>query len=182
MDSLGQQLANQGIFIVVEKRLGVIVYDFAHRRFRELLAVQYLDDHSMEREVLGAVVRDDLAEFTFVLMRESRFRDAIFRHLVDGALQAPDRERYGKMLADCSELQIDGFDPSSAVEQFWLRALRNDVCPRFPKRFISLAIETDSLVAAAADAFATGVWGGSGGRWVSRLSCCDTFGQHGFSR
>jgi len=167
-DSLGQQLANQGIFVLVEKHGNAVKYDFAHRRFKELLSVQYLNAHATESEVLQIVEREEFSELVYVLMQASRYRDAIFQRLLERALDASRQDYFGRLIAGCADLQIDGYDPSGAVEEFFIRALSGNRYPRITRKFIYFVRGTEALADAAFRGFEAGV--SEGARWKIGLA------------
>lgn len=156
-DSLGQQLVNQGIFVLVEKSGLAAKYDFAHRQFKEVLATQYLDVHEMEADILQLLDHEDYSEFVYTLMQGSRYREAIFRRLLENILHSPRQDYYGRLVSGCALLPLVGYDRSGPIEGFFIRVLAGNRCPRITRRFIECVPQSEALENAAIGALETGV-------------------------
>jgi hypothetical protein len=158
-ETIGAQLANQGIFVVAEKVATRITFDFAHRRFKEFLAARYLEGRGDLAQLLTVVDREDLGEFTLVLMRESSHRLVVFDRILELALASERQDYYARLASSCASLQIEKFDPSQMLSSFLMRALTSDTEPRLTRAMIDRANATGDLLTTAVGALDRGLRG-----------------------
>ena len=69
------QLIFSGIFIIVDKNKDMIFYDFPHRRFREVLACEYITEPDHYEYLLKNIHKAHLNEFLNVFYRSSAFKN-----------------------------------------------------------------------------------------------------------
>jgi hypothetical protein len=118
--SIVNQLINQELFVTVTVD-DAPLYDFPHRRFREVLASTYLDDPTRTREILENLHNPDQRELLIVLFavtesQADRLLEAILSRAGD-----PRSERYFVSLAAaCIRARGSEYD-ASAILQGWLK-------------------------------------------------------------
>lgn len=124
-DSITTQLLNQGVFVMVVKRDGNILFDFPHRRFREELAARYMDDNSHVERLLANLHRADLSEFAYVFFRLSPRRSVLTEHMLTHALSGDKRTRdhYGLLLSNCLRHSPDEYDVTAVLERLFLDSI-----------------------------------------------------------
>lgn len=155
-DSIGHQLANQGIFVLVGRTGSTARYDFAHQRFKEVLAAKYVEEKLSMNDVLALIEREDLAEFSYVLARQTRFGADIFRKVLSRATGSDRAAYFGRMASELLNLMSDREVPAAAAS-FLVEALTYDTDIAVTRNFISTAARTQELIDAAKGAVLRGI-------------------------
>jgi hypothetical protein len=124
--SIVRQLILQGIFVLVDKTYTEEFFDFAHRRFREILATKHFDTAANIGGFFRNIASPHFREFVIVMFRVSPDRrDQILEIL----LANPEEEQNGgyslRLARTCLETRPEGYDPSAIVEG-WTKRLRPD--------------------------------------------------------
>jgi hypothetical protein len=155
-DSIGYQLANQGIFVLVGRAGAITRYDFAHQRFKEVLAAKYVEEKLSIDEVLALIEREDLAEFSYVLARQTQLGAEIFKYVLSRASQ-PDRAAYfGRMASELLRLMPDREVPNAAAV-FLSQAVTRDSDILVTREFLKTASPTSELLSSAAAGVTHGI-------------------------
>jgi energy-coupling factor transporter ATP-binding protein EcfA2 len=133
------QLLNQGLFTIVERTGPRVTYDFPHRRFREVLAAQYLNHDDRVDEVFRNIEKPQYAEFIYVFFSVSHYQNKILDELLDRSDGTARGDRFGIMVQDCLERKPAGYDASPMLQRFLeerIRDRRPYSLPREVLRFI----------------------------------------------
>ena len=69
------QLIYTGIFTIVDKRTDTILFDFPHRRFREVLACDYIAQPETFEQFLSICHRENLSEFLIVVRNSPIYKN-----------------------------------------------------------------------------------------------------------
>jgi len=155
-DSIGSQLANQGVFVAVGRVGNVMRYDFAHQRFKEVLAAKYVASNLSVEEVYALIEREDLAEFVFVLAKQESIGAVVFKRLLNRAAESDRRGYFGRMASDVLRAARDPVAREAAA-QFLTDAIRNRSEIRIMRQFISEAASSGEMLDVAEEAFLYGL-------------------------
>jgi GTPase SAR1 family protein len=136
-DSFGQQLANQGIFVLAERVGPRVSYDFAHRRFKELLAARYIEREWSRDQIVALVEREELSEFVLVLIRESARRRDILERTLDLARAGTRKESFARLASAAVQMDVPELQPESLLEAFATKVLRGEEAPRLTRPVLS---------------------------------------------
>ncbi len=153
--NLVDQLAFSGIFVTVDRSGGRVLYDFPHRRFREVLAAAYFDDRARLMEILKAARRDDLGEFTQFLFGQSRLKEEILGGLLKLVLRHPQDDRIGEVVRNCLRDSISDWDPSRQMGEFFLTALKTNQAFLLPIDILTYINLQEEVLQAAVNVLGT---------------------------
>lgn len=118
--SIVNQLIKQELFVRMSAR-DATLYDFPHRRFREVLASTYLDTPKRIRRILENVHNPDQRELFLVLFAVTEKQADWLLEAILHRAEQPQSERYFVTLAAaCIQARGSGYDPS-AILQTWLK-------------------------------------------------------------
>jgi NACHT domain len=129
------QMVYAGIFILIASVDRHRYYDFPHRRFRELLALRYVNTAP---RYCGALLRIDRVHFQEFLrllrnsnlIRQRDFQVSVLQHILHLAVHASQPERDITTSRNFFRLLPDGMSLTTEVST-WLRSTLNDPTPRF---------------------------------------------------
>jgi hypothetical protein len=121
--SFVRQLILQGVFVLVDRNAKQEFFDFPHRRFREVLAVEYFDSAPQFGDFLPHVGTPHFREFVIIMFRISeRRRNEVLTQL----LTEPDHDSNGYLVTlarTCLENCPAGYNPTAVIEA-WVRKVR----------------------------------------------------------
>jgi hypothetical protein len=124
IDSFISQLIRQGVFVIVDVIVGKTFYDFPHRRFREMLAIEYWDNEERVQECLERLTAPNFGEFAVVFFAYSRrFQDVTLRAILYGIDESPRGERLASVALICLEKTQERpgwYSPDGAVTS-WIK-------------------------------------------------------------
>lgn len=129
------QLVYAGVFVVVGRIEGERVYDFPHRRFREVLAVEYWAEPAHYLQLMADAHKREFREIVRFLtsipgFQMARFQQDVLRRLLTAARHAQGDERYVTMVENYFRL-VRSDTPVSAVVDDFLRDARAEEAPLF---------------------------------------------------
>jgi hypothetical protein len=113
-----KQILNQGIFVLVPKTGDQLVYDFPHRRFREVLAARYLNDHEHIDEILENLGNLQYAEFLYVFFSISQFQNQILASSLRQVSYSGEGRRFGLLVSNCLKVKPRGYDATPLLMEF----------------------------------------------------------------
>jgi hypothetical protein len=93
------QLRYCGILILVDRRGGEEQFDFPHRRFRETLAVQSMDNEEGVRFVAERIQDQEFSELALVFIEQSKRYRHVIELMANAARKEPQREERSRFLA-----------------------------------------------------------------------------------
>jgi hypothetical protein len=144
------QLVYSGVFVVVDRIKGESYYDFPHRRFREVLAVEYWSEPERYLELMVNAHRPEYAQVIEFLKQMSgfrllRFQQDVLRRLLADARHSRGDARYTNMVRNFLSLLPDGAAVTGVVDQF-LHDVRAEEAPMFklPRQLLSHATNSDA--------------------------------------
>jgi hypothetical protein len=134
-----------GVFVLVDRSAnGVPTYDFPHRRFREVLASKYFDDLSDRASMIDRCIeRPELTETLLVIFSVSKFKEEILRAIL-GRVSGSTNPRFGNVLLQCVQRDSQ-YDPTVALETFFLRAMREDTVFTLPYQLLDHLTDAQGL-------------------------------------
>jgi hypothetical protein len=129
------QLIYNGVFVVAGVDGNEILYDFAHRRFREVLALQYWTNYSEYCRMLVDAGRADLQEVLRFLrgmraFQSDQFHVTVLEKLLAEARRSPGVEHFVAMSKNFFDLAPSNVDVRPAVRRF-LKDVRETIDPQF---------------------------------------------------
>lgn len=141
-----RQLLNKGLFLAVGTSERGIQYDFPHRRFREVLAAQYLDKPGKIEEVMATIGSKRHSEFLYVFFGVTRHQDKIMREILKHATTRNSREFYGRLALNCLQRKPDEYDATMHLETFFKRCVSDDLEFYMPKAIIKYITPRDDFM------------------------------------
>ncbi|HEX8674131.1 MAG TPA: hypothetical protein VF710_19690 [Longimicrobium sp.] len=145
-DNVVRMLITQGVFVVVDEHKGEVLYDFPHRRFREVLAVQYLDNLQHVDECIALAGEVRYREFLLVFFASSAsYQDRILSALLERCDDSLRGEYYINLVGDCLAKRPPSYSPSPVLERWVLHAVSQLKLDRIPEpmvRHIQVSNET----------------------------------------
>jgi hypothetical protein len=131
------QLIYCGLFVQVERSESGVLYDFPHRKFREVLAARYLAGLGNPQSVLGRFVGEPpLQESLYGFFEVTTFQDEILSMLCDAATRTDDR-RYGTAVDVCLDREPLRYKHSEILWWFFLGCVSGGKRFRMPQRILS---------------------------------------------
>jgi hypothetical protein len=145
-DNLVRMLIAQGVFVVVDEYRGEVLYDFPHRRFREVLAVQYLDNPQHVDECIALAGEVRYREFLLIFFASSaNYQDRILKALLERCDDSLRGEYYTNLVGDCLAKKPATYSSAPVLDQ-WVRHvashLKLDRIPEPIARHIEVSGET----------------------------------------
>jgi hypothetical protein len=131
-------------------------YDFAHQRFKEVLAAKYVATHLAAEDIYALIEREDLAEFVYVLAKQASIGQVVLKRILQRAADPARNAYFGRMASDLLRTVSDTSAREDAA-QFLVRAIieRQDI--QVTRQFISEVAFTGELLAVAERAFQEGL-------------------------
>lgn len=136
------QLLFSGIFVIVDKQGDNTIYDFPHRRFREVLAAGHFHKYGYEPLILN-LRKEGLSELLYVFFNRSSSQDEILGVLFDKLIEEPKSEYYTSLIKNCLKQSPPSYSPNRAIQKFLIKAIRADVPVALPVE-ISSCLKTDA--------------------------------------
>jgi hypothetical protein len=123
-DNVVKVLIAQGVFVIVDEFPGEVLYDFPHRRFREVLAVQYLDtDPRHVDECIAVAGEVRYREFLISFFASSqRYQDRLLSALLERCDRSIRGEYYTNLVGDCLASKPGSYSATTLIDQ-WLRKI-----------------------------------------------------------
>ena len=116
------QLIFSGIFSTVSIISSELSYDYPHRRFREILAIKYLETNNKLDELLASITNPTLTEFIIlVFITKGEYRNAITQSLLNEFYTNTEYSNANSILAEC--ISKTDFDITDLIElnvQNWI--------------------------------------------------------------
>src|SRR6185369_4567515 len=125
------QLINSGIFVLVDKIKAKELYDFPHRRFREVFAAEYFNSHGFSF-LVNNLTKEGLSELLYVFFNRSRFQEDILNTLLEAFAQTPHDEYYRTLIANCLKAAPTNYDPTRSLRQFFQYCIEHNIEFRLP--------------------------------------------------
>ena len=146
------QLVLSGVFVVVDRRDDLVSYDFPHRRFRDALALEYLEEHPAKLQNLFATLdRQAFLEFLPFCFGNSHFKADILLALFKKMEMSSEDDSLGVVLLRCLENTTQDFDPSPTLNDCLLYAIRNNIKLNLPPEVFVFIVPQWALLGAAAN-------------------------------
>ena len=149
------QMIYCGVFIVAAVQGRTNLYDFPHRRFREVLAVRYIDTPEKYLELLTHSGSTGLSEFMQVFKKSEQYNNAqfhedTFRLVLQGSKTQLDTDFFVRSTDGLVREAFSGSNIAAAFETFLMQAL-TDEQPRFriSARLLELCRATPDIRARA---------------------------------
>lgn len=131
-----RQLLNQGFFILVPTPGAVRLYDFPHRRFREVLAAQYLNRPDRVSHVLENLGNPQYAEFVYVFFSVSQYQSQILEALLERADASEQGQSYGILATNCLHVRPKHYDPTPVLINWLRKRSVSQIAFRIPVRVL----------------------------------------------
>lgn len=127
------QLIYSGLLVLVEKQTALDLYDFPHRKFKEVLARDYLNTPAGCDELCRNVRAPHLAEFIVQYFERTDWQDRLLTALVESIANQDgvDSYRLGRLLDDCCRRSRERRLAADAL-QLLLETLRSAPRGRLP--------------------------------------------------
>jgi hypothetical protein len=124
--NMALQLIFSGIFIIVDRGKSGAVYDFPHRRFREVLACEFVGAPERYAMLLANMHKKSFAEFVHVFLRSPSFRnaklqEATLRLILERA--ASDAGQARQVTQAFMQIKPADYDPGDVISAFLIEAL-----------------------------------------------------------
>jgi len=133
--SIVNQLILQGVFVVVDSSYGEKKYDFPHRRFREVLAVQYMDNPRNIGKLVRDLAEPHLREFILVFFSlTQRYQDYMLREILSRYDNTHHDKYFLDLAADCIEVMPPDYSPNSVIEPWIKNLVENEEITRIAGR------------------------------------------------
>ncbi|MDT4954643.1 MAG: hypothetical protein QOJ02_2781 [Acidobacteriota bacterium] len=123
-----QQLASAGIFVIVDKHADEVLYDFPHRRFREVLAAKYFDEHDFNY-LINNLKKEGLSELLYVFFNLTESKDKIIDALLNKIRDGSDVDHYDSLLVNCLRNKRASYNPYKVFYNYFLECLDSDIHP-----------------------------------------------------
>ncbi len=120
------QLIYSGIFVSVGKRDGDTIYDFPHRRFREIYATKYLNIEDRYKLLTDRIHKSELNEFLFVFYQVTNKKAEILNCMLSKLINNNDNQEYYNNLINTCLIKNKEYDPTVPIENFILNAVNSD--------------------------------------------------------
>lgn len=125
------QLIYQGVFVLVDTSREEVLYDFPHRRFREVLASKYVNTPSRYKRLLASAEKEQFGEFLNVFFKSESYNDPAFHdealtHVLDDAVGHVSDDLYVRITLQFIKLKPHYYNASSIVGRFLTNALLSD--------------------------------------------------------
>jgi len=128
------QLLYSGIFVVANANPENLLYDFPHRRFKEVLATEALRDPEIFEYFLGKITNRNLSEFVLLVFRHYKDRRRIIIEKLFESCDAPENQLYNTQLIMNLLVQ----NPSFKIDAYLLPYLKKAI---ESNRFITIYFE-----------------------------------------
>nr|WP_319571263.1 hypothetical protein [uncultured Draconibacterium sp.] len=112
-----EQLIYCAIFTLVGSDKGENIYDFPHRRFREVLAGVYFEESNRHKFVLKLVDNITYSEFLYVFFKITQKKDLLLKKIFEKVLEETDT-KYNNLAQDCIASTINFYDPTNIIVEF----------------------------------------------------------------
>lgn len=109
------QLILVGVFVRVDKQGDKVLYDFPHRRFREVLASEYFNTHGYDF-LLDNLQQGELSELLYVFLKMDNSQDAILMSILKYVINHQDTEYFEKLLIDCLRKVPANYNPTRVLQ------------------------------------------------------------------
>jgi hypothetical protein len=121
-----KQLIYQGVFVVADASFDTTFYDFPHRRFREILAVQYWDREETISELLSMIAEPYFAEFVLIFFATSRgFQDTLLREMLRGIDDSIRGEHLASLTPACLDNAPESYSPKKLINE-WIQKMADE--------------------------------------------------------
>jgi len=126
MPDFVDQLIYSGVFVTVDRSLvGGVLYDFPHRRFKEVLALIYFDQPVNLDLLIDNVSLRHLNELIIFFFSRSKFQDEALETLLLASRNQSDLY-FGNLALKCLENKPDNYRPSPALRRFFLGVIEGN--------------------------------------------------------
>jgi hypothetical protein len=121
--SFVRQLIDQGVFVVADASSNTTYYDFPHRRFREILGVQYWDRRETLREFLSLIAEPHFAEFVLIFFATSEGnQDALLEEMLRGIDESQRGAHLASLASSCLENAPSEYSPNRVINN-WVQSI-----------------------------------------------------------
>ena len=152
-----EQLVYCGALVQVDRRDGSSLYDFPHRRFRDVLAADHLSSIPDPEPIISKFIEQSgLEEALYVVFEVTRFHTLIVRLLCERAKPGADR-RFSTILVNCLEREPEGFDASPVLMQVVLDSLEHERPFSVDRRVLSYLPQSPALATSLVHEFEAGI-------------------------
>jgi len=142
-----KQLIYQGVFVVADASFKTTFYDFPHRRFREILAVQYWDQPETLPEFLGQIAEPHLAEFALVFFATSAgHQDRLLAAMLSGVDESQRGKHLATLISACLDNAPEAYSPNHLITQWIQGMLSEGTLRELPSAIISHFVPDQDLV------------------------------------
>jgi len=111
------QLILQGLFVLIDKQNHIDLYDFPHKRFREVLAIQYFEKFGYDLLIENAD-KENLSELWVAIFQISKQRENLFYALLKYSKISTKPDYVSKLLINCLKQVSPNFPSSRILEKF----------------------------------------------------------------
>lgn len=122
--NMSLQLVFSGVFVIVDRNKSAVLYDFPHRRFREVLACEYISEPKIYIQLLENLNKTHLSEFLRVFYESPPFKSRnLHERTLAAILEEARRQplgsgRYRLITERFIRIKPSDYDPSKAIGDF----------------------------------------------------------------
>lgn len=129
-DSISQpnfalQLIFAGIFIIVDKSNKEVLYDFPHRRFREVLATKYYINYG-NTSLLANLAKESFSELIYVYFQVSNDQDEILELILNNTKQHIGNNYFSALAVNCLSKKPPTYNPNRVLGEFFFICIDNN--------------------------------------------------------
>lgn len=126
--NIALQLIYQGVFVLVDTGRDEVLYDFPHRRFREVLASKYVNTPARYERLLASAEKKQFGEFLNVFFKsesynEPNFHDETLTLILSRAIDHISDGFFVRVTLQFIQLKPTNYNPGKIIERFLTNAL-----------------------------------------------------------
>lgn len=149
-DSIVNQLIYNGVLVIADIKRGEVLYDFPHRRFRELLASKYFDSVQQGYRFLIEQLDDEAISELLLVFFETTANPHALEELLEAILHkllsCSNEEYFVSLLANCVRRIRANFDPIPRLKEFLVQQIQSDRSLQMPDDIVKRIATDDSYL------------------------------------
>jgi hypothetical protein len=130
------QIVYSGVLVGVDLRDGMSLYDFPHRRFKEVLACDLLNNSAGLARLRASVSQSHMAELIIFYSEQTEFGPQILSAVIEAMKSGDADQRLGALLADCLSRIVSIRDRRTAMRELVEQLMVSHRSRKLSKRFI----------------------------------------------
>lgn len=140
--SFAFQLINSGVFILVDRTLGGTLYDFPHRRFREVYALTFFDQDENFSQLLTLLGDPSSSELILFFARQSDRRVDLLTALLDRIRRTTEHRYLADLLLNVIEVwPLEIVSVQTYLKRFFLMSAKASVILCLPEKILDFISE-----------------------------------------